>query len=54
MRGTAPDPSSPVLRLHGISKRFGGVLANDGISLDLARGEVLALLGENSRQRRTG
>ena len=53
MRGTAPDPSSPVLRLHGISKRFGGVLANDGISLDLARGEVLALLGENGAGKST-
>ncbi len=53
MPGAAPDPSTPVLRLHGISKRFGAVLANDGISLDLARGEVLALLGENGAGKST-
>ncbi len=38
---------APVLRLSDISKRFGDTVANDAISIDLARGEVLALLGEN-------
>ncbi len=37
----------PVLRLSNITKRFGALVANDDISLSLARGEVLALLGEN-------
>ena len=31
---------SPVLRLSGITKRFGDLLANDGIDLELARGET--------------
>ena len=53
MPGPATDPSSPVLRLRGISKRFGEVLANDGISLDLGHGEVLALLGENGAGKST-
>jgi simple sugar transport system ATP-binding protein len=43
----------PVLRLTGITKRFGALLANDGITLELGRGEVLALLGENGAGKST-
>ncbi len=43
----------PVLRLKDITKRFGALVANDGISLDLDRGEVLALLGENGAGKST-
>ncbi|WP_051378934.1 ABC transporter ATP-binding protein [Derxia gummosa] len=46
-------PADRVLELSGISKRFGALLANDAISLDLRRGEVLALLGENGAGKST-
>jgi simple sugar transport system ATP-binding protein len=43
----------PVLELRSITKRFPGVVANDGIDLDLRRGEVHALLGENGAGKST-
>jgi ABC-type uncharacterized transport system ATPase subunit len=44
---------APALRLHGITKRFPGVLANDRVDLEVARGEVHALLGENGAGKST-
>ena len=44
---------APRLTLSGITKRFGELVANDGISLTLGRGEVLALLGENGAGKST-
>jgi simple sugar transport system ATP-binding protein len=45
--------AAPVLRLANITKRFGALVANDDISLELGPGEVLALLGENGAGKST-
>ena len=51
MRASAT--TSVVLSLQGITKRFGALTANDNISIDLAQGEILGLLGENGAGKST-
>lgn len=44
---------APILELHGIEKRFGGVQALRGVDFTLQRGELHALLGENGAGKST-
>ena len=44
---------APLLELKGITKRFPGVVANDHVDFELAKGEVHALLGENGAGKST-
>ena len=45
--------ASTVLKLNGLAKRFGSILANDDVTIHLQKGEVLALLGENGAGKTT-
>ena len=48
-----PHPTRPVARLAGVTHRYDGVLALDGVDLDIYAGEVLALLGPNGAGKTT-
>jgi ABC-type uncharacterized transport system ATPase subunit len=45
--------TTPRLQLTGITKRYPGVVANDGVSLAVAPGEIHAVLGENGAGKST-
>jgi general nucleoside transport system ATP-binding protein len=45
--------TTPLLELDGVTKRFGDLVANDAISLSVAPGEVVAMLGENGAGKST-
>jgi ABC-type lipoprotein export system ATPase subunit len=46
-------PSAPLLHVHQLRKRFGGVIASDGIDLQVRSGEVHALIGPNGAGKTT-
>ncbi len=47
------DGQQPILRMRGVSKRFPGVQALDGVHLDVGPAEIHALLGENGAGKST-
>src|SRR5271163_1103386 len=51
--GAMTPGASPRLALYGITKRYGSVLANGGIDVEVGAGEIHALLGENGAGKST-
>jgi branched-chain amino acid transport system ATP-binding protein len=45
--------SEPLLAVRGLVRRFGGLVATDGVDLDVAEGETLAVIGPNGAGKTT-
>jgi branched-chain amino acid transport system ATP-binding protein len=47
------DEKTPLLSLRGLTRRFGGLTAVDGIDLDLRQGELVSIIGPNGAGKTT-
>eukprot|EP01136_Pigoraptor_vietnamica_P019044 Opistho-1_new@66120 len=45
--------TTPLLEVQGVTVRFGGIVALDGVSFDIRRGEICALIGPNGAGKST-
>ncbi|KQX66643.1 ABC transporter ATP-binding protein [Angustibacter sp. Root456] len=49
----APGSGTPLLEMRDVTLRFGGVVALDGVSFEIRRGEILGLIGPNGAGKTT-
>lgn len=52
-RDSGDKTGTPLLQVQGVTVRFGGIVALDGVSFDIRRGEICALIGPNGAGKST-
>jgi len=52
-RQIGTDVGKPLVHLHEVTVRFGGLVALDGVTFDINRGEILGLIGPNGAGKTT-
>ena len=48
-----PAPSPPILRAEAVSKEFGGLVAVNGVSIDIPRRSIVSVIGPNGAGKTT-
>lgn len=51
--GVASQSAGPLLSVRGVTVRFGGIVALDGITFDISKGQIAGLIGPNGAGKTT-